>query len=320
MTATVSKAVVGDFEAVVLSNAHLRAVIIPALGGRVWTLEDRRRARQWIWHRHGVPLTASAPDAVYDDVWAGGWEELFPNDAPGWFGGRQLPDHGEWWTMRWAVAATSSSGPTASVLLQGTSSVVNTTCSKEFLLAHDAPMLSVRYRIRSREDQRFHFLFKQHLPILLTPACRLLVPGGRVQAVDPEFGTILSDARPFDWPYARTHAGRDVDLRSVPEPSSGAREFLYLRDLPEPWCGVEDTRSRASIRMNFDNRKLPFLWLFLSYGGWRDTYMAVLEPCSNMPKDLTEAVRLQQAASLDPGEQFETVVSVTLAGPSEATT
>ena len=64
--------------------------------------------------------------------------------------------------------------------------------------------------------------------------------------------------------------------------------------------------------MEFDAERLPFVWLFLTYGGWRDLYTAVLEPCSNMPKDLQEAVRLGQSARLEPGEEFETAVTVTL--------
>ena len=56
------------------------------------------------------------------------------------------------------------------------------------------------------------------------------------------------------------------------------------------------------------------VWLFLSYGGWRDIYTAVLEPCTNMPKDLADAVRLGQSARLTPGEEFVTTVSVTLSG------
>ena len=60
-----------------------------------------------------VPLQASPIGAAYDDVWAGGWEELFPNDAPGAFEGRDLPDHGEWWTMAWtALEATGGSEAT----------------------------------------------------------------------------------------------------------------------------------------------------------------------------------------------------------------
>jgi hypothetical protein len=59
------------------------------------------------------------------------------------------------------------------------------------------------------------------------------------------------------------------------------------------------------------------VWLFLAYGGWRwSVCAAVLEPRSNLPKDLSEAVRLGQAARLEPGEEFSTEISVTLEGLS----
>jgi hypothetical protein len=105
--ATVSRDVVGGFEVLVLENSQVRASVIPSLGGRVWELLDRVRGRQWIWHREDVPLAVSPSGTSYDDVWAGGWEELFPNDAPGDFEGRALPDHGEWWTTAWTVAEAS---------------------------------------------------------------------------------------------------------------------------------------------------------------------------------------------------------------------
>ena len=319
MTAVVSRGRVAGFDAVTLENRWLRAVIVPALGGRVWELEDRVRRRQWIWHRDVVPLKASHVGEAYDDVWAGGWEELFPNDAPGTFEGRELPDHGEWWARSWSTADSSTDGA-ARLRLSSSCSVVRASCSKEFVLSDDSPSLTVHYRIHSEEADAFHFLFKQHLPVQLTGDCRLLLPGGKMQAVDPSFGTMLPGAGPFEWPFAADGAGRSVDMRVVPAPSSAACEFLYVSGLPDGWCGVADLEREASLRMSFDRQVLPFVWLFLSYGGWRRTHTAVLEPCSNMPKDLAEAVRSGQSARLQPGEEFRTTVSVTvgdLAGLAE---
>lgn len=316
MSGRISTGRVAGVEAVTLENDLLRAVVLPALGGRVWELEDLARGRQWIWHRPDVPLKASHVGDVYDEVWAGGWEELFPNDARGGFEGRDLPDHGEWWTLPWSVVDMSS-GADARVVLTTKSTIIRATCTKEFVLAADASSLSVHYTIQSEEPDMFHFLFKQHLPIALTPACRLMLPGGQMQKVDPLFGTILPGLGPFPWPRAQSLTGESVDMRIVPEPTATAREFVYVRDLPAGWCGVTDHAKDASLRMNFDRRVMPFVWLFLSYGGWRDVYTAVLEPCSNMPKDLAEAVRLGLSARLAPRGIFRTSVTVTVGGLDE---
>jgi hypothetical protein len=312
--AVVSTGSVQDFKTIVLENDFVRAVIIPALGGRVWELEDRQRGRQWIWHRANVPLQENSVGAVYDDVWAGGWEELFPNDAPGQFENRLLPDHGEWWTSSWSATDVSDASG-AAVRLSTTTSIVKASCSKEFRLANDST-LSVLYKITSQEPEAFHYLLKQHLPISVTQHCRLALPGGRMRTVDPSFSTIVGDSNPFEWPIARG-LDRDIDMREVLDDSSKTKEFLYAQDLPEGWCGIDDLQESASIRMQFDRQAHPFVWLFLSYGGWQDLYTAVLEPCTNMPKDLAEAVRLGQSAMLEPGQDFETRVSIKLGGLEE---
>jgi hypothetical protein len=75
------------------------------------------------------------------------------------------------------------------------------------------------------------------------------------------------------------------------------------------------------LEMHFDRRSFPYVWLFLSYGGWRNCRTAVLEPCTNMPKDLAEAKRRGAAAQLRPGERFTAEVTVSLrGGAARATT
>jgi hypothetical protein len=315
VTATLSPTTAEGFSAFAIQNDHVRVVVIPELGGRIWSLTDLVRDRQWIWHAEDVPLTAAPPGDDYDRVWAGGWEELFPNDAPGVFEGRELPDHGEWWTMRWDVEEMTQ-GPVARIRLTAISSVVQAECSKEIELVAGEASVRVVYRIRSREKRSRHVLFKQHLPVAVNPGCRLLLPGGRVTPVDESFGTLLGGSPTFTWP-ATLREGRTIDLRVIPDRSSRHREFVYVTRLQEGWCAVSDARSAASLRMDFSLRELPFLWLFLSYGGWRDTYTVVLEPCTTVPKDLEAAAAAGTTARLEVDRMFETAVQVTLGGPLE---
>jgi hypothetical protein len=116
---------------------------------------------------------------------------------------------------------------------------------------------------------------------------------------------------PYAWPPRAAEGAPGRDLGDVHAKESRQREFIYVTDLPEGWCGVNDADAEAQLRLSWD-AELPFLWLFLTYGGWRDCYTAVLEPCTNMPKDLSEAALAGQSAFLEVGGVFETRVAVAL--------
>ena len=76
---------------------------------------------------------------------------------------------------------------------------------------------------------------------------------------------------------------------------------------------MDDTEAGATLRIHFDRSVLPFTFLFLAYGGWRDCYTAVLEPCTNMYKDLAASVRAGYPARLEPGDTFRAEFRVVVA-------
>lgn len=283
-----------------LANNTLRAVVLPELGGKIWELWHKPSGTQWLWQNPDIELQSTPPGASYDDNWAGGWEELFPNDAPCTFMGRDLPDHGEWWSQPWQWEWVDESTERVSVRLWRASSLTNTLCEKWITLEEQRPRVTIRYQVTNRNSQALHFLFKQHLAVAVTPAHQLELPGGKVVPVDSEFSTRLGADGDFEWPLGKAANGTPVDLSILPPWESRHREFVYIYDLPAGWCGVVDSRTGERLRLHFDREVFPYTWLFMTFGGWRDLYTVVLEPCTNMPKDLHRAHELGQCAALDP--------------------
>ncbi len=311
-----SRTEVHGHPALIIENGLVRAIVIPDLGGRIWDVVDVIRDVNWIWHRPGVPLVRCELGAEYDSAWAGGWEELFPNDAPGEFEGRLLPDHGEWWTREWAVDEVRE-GESPMIRLSSRMNVCRASCFKEISMRPGSARLDIRYTIVSEQPEPFHFLFKQHLPVAVTSSCRIELPGGQVTAVDPSFSDIVAQDGPSPWPLGAQTVAGIPDLSHVRGKESRLKEFVYVASLPSPSCAIVDTARACRIRLSWEHATMPYLWLFMSYGGWRDVYTVVLEPCTNMPKDLTSAKDLGQAALLRPGERFETYVSVEVGGIAE---
>ncbi len=289
-----------------LSNARVRAEILPELGGKIWSLHDEARRTQWIWQNPRVALHRLDLGSDYDDNWAGGWEELFPNDAPGEFQGRHLPDHGEWWGLRWKWVRVSTTPQEVAIRLARRGVVTPTECEKTVSLTVDQARVTVRYRITNIGSEPIHVLFKQHLPVAISAHHRIELPGGRVTPVDLGFSRRLGEAAPFDWPVGRTRTGEPVDLSSLPRFEEKLQEFVYVSDLPDGWCGVRDSLTGGGIRLHFPQAVFPYVWLFMTFGGWRNLYTVVLEPSTNMPKDLAAAWRAGRCASIAPSAALET--------------
>ncbi len=290
---------------VTLESPAMRVVLNPAQGGRVEGLTDLRSDDNWIYHQVR-PHLLEAPSRIYDDVWRGGFEELFPNDAPCVFQGRALRDHGELWDAPFEVLER---GP-ASVTLSRVCETVPASVLKTIALVPDRPELRLQYALQNRGSGPLPYLFKLHAAMRVEAGDELLLPGGTVTPVDQAFSRMIGGPGPSRWPLAEGIAGTPVDLSVVPPREARLAEFVYVSDMPEGWCGVRRGNGGGEIRFSFPPEVFPYCWLFLAYGGWRDHFTAVLEPCTNMPKDLDTAWERGACAVLAPGARSEFEVSV----------
>ncbi len=277
----------------VLQTPFLRLEIDLLRGGNIVALSSGNEDN-WLFYDPSRRPPAVTGAERYDDVWCGGFEELFPNDAPGTFEGRVLPDHGELWNAEFEVVASGASHATLRRRCQTMPAVFE----KAITLSPEAAAFTVEYRLRNLSDVPFHYLFKLHPAMRLEEGDRLLLPGGRTVPVDPGFGNAMLDGE-SNWPLARTRSGEAFDLSLVRGCGSGLREFVYVYDLPEGWCGLRRARTGEAIIFRFPADVFPYCWLFMTYGGWRDYCTVVLEPCTNMPKDLEAAKRRGRCALLE---------------------
>lgn len=91
-------------------------------------------------------------------------------------------------------------------------------------------------------------------------------------------------------------------------------DFLYLYNLENGRIAWESSRRGVTFVYKFDKEVLPYAWLFASFGGFDEHYMAILEPCTTMPITVNEAIKLGQCSRLEAGEAIDTRVSI-YAGP-----
>lgn len=287
-----------------LRNDALAVTIRPERGGRIDQISDLACGKDWLWHPEAYQpeLDALAPDSgqplSFDACWSGGFEEMFPNDAAGELAGRALRDHGELWSSAWTVVEQSAS----CLRLRVDCHTLPFTVEKCFTLDPLRPLLAIRYRLHNRSGQPQPFMLKLHPALVIEAGDDVDLPACQLEAVELGFSRMVAQPGLFAWPRAPGAHGSEVRLDRVPPPDGELREFVYCSGLSDGFCAINNRRSGSRFELRFERADFPFVWVFLSHGGYQGLQVAMLEPCTGKPYDLGLAIQQGTAAWLQGGE------------------
>ncbi len=76
-------------------------VVVPEAGGKILQLIDNESGFNVLWQNPRVPVGRTYAGAPFDDVWCGGWDDIFPTDAPCEININAFHDHGDLWIAPW---------------------------------------------------------------------------------------------------------------------------------------------------------------------------------------------------------------------------
>jgi hypothetical protein len=76
-----------------LNTDLLRLTLFPKAGAKLLDLVHLPTGENLVWRNPRVPLRATYPGVAFDDVWCGGWDELFPTDPPCELDNNTFHDH-----------------------------------------------------------------------------------------------------------------------------------------------------------------------------------------------------------------------------------
>lgn len=291
---------------VILENRFLRVVFLPQLGGKIWQITYKPHMAELLWNNPRIAPERLPLFSPYDDVWCGGWDELFPNDEVATIGGATYPDHGELWTGDWQ-AESFQTADEVGVLLRFITPISAIRIEKRVCMRADQPKLHFHHKFTNGNGAPFPFLWKLHPAFAVSPRHRVDFPPMKV-ILDPAFaGTLQGAGSPFAWPHAQI-GSQMVDLRRVPCAEERQLYFFYGTEMEDSWCALTNVESGLACGIYFDHQIFSSCWLFASYGGWQDYNVAVLEPCTGYPLNFEAMQAGGRARTLSPNSSFSTSV------------
>ena len=301
---------VNGLSSITFDNGLLRVQVLPDAGAKIWQITYLPLGLELLWNNPTLPPDRHQPGALYDDVWSGGWDELFPNDEEARIGGTLYPDHGELWNSAWSAESFLREDETG-VTLRLKTPISNVLMEKTLTLGKASMQLRFSHRLTNLGSVSFPFLWKLHPAFRVTPQHRIDLPRARMVR-EPAFpGTLSNAPLAFSWPHVPL-SDREVDLRRISDPSEKELYFLYGTEMSDGWCALTDTGSHLACGLQFDPDVFSSCWLFASYGGWQDYNVAVLEPCTGYPLSFAAMQAEGRARVLQPGESLSTEVLFTV--------
>lgn len=303
---------------ITLHNDRLLVRVLPEEGGRITSFFDMRSKIEFLlqpsepyrrprsfdrWNRFENSACAGIDDCL-PSVGACGPE------TPG----GPIPDHGDFWRLNWEVLSASESNE-VSMAATGYSRPL---LFEKHLVLH-ASALEIHYKIHNTGDTPVPFLYALHPLFAIDPGDRVVLPPevSTVRVESSRLGRVGVPRSLIYWPKP----GGALDLSRTEAISASTAEMLYTSRLQAGWCGIYRTQRRQGIALRFDPRQLPYLGLWLCYGGWPQDatlprqYTVALEPTVAPWGTLSAALKNGQASVLAARASFEFSIVCERVGP-----
>ncbi|HLQ23221.1 MAG TPA: DUF5107 domain-containing protein [Gemmatimonadales bacterium] len=293
-----------------LENDHMRVDVLPELGGKIFRLIDKARDRDVLWKSPRVAPHRARLHDNFDDHWAGGWDEAFPNGvAVKNRYGDDLAYLGELWSMpmSWRIGESSSEG--VELVLEMATPITPARWRRRLRLGRDS-VLRIAYSVEHAGYMPFDFNWGIHPALEITPSLRLDTPAVSGEVANEWGGGALGkEGARYTWPMLGSH-----DLRRPLGPDSLSFALHYLTGFKAGWVAATDVAAKRGFGLVFDPHLFKVIWLWQCYGGWRGYHHVILEPWTGYPTSLIEAAAAGRARVMNPGESLTTEVAAVLYG------
>ena len=305
---------------IILENDCLRVTAFPELGGKLYDLIYKPIQKNVLWHNPRIKPRRVPFGAAFDDVWCGGWDEIFPNDATCVVDGEKYPDMGEIWSIPWyySIIRQQTGSTYESVTLRTSTSSPITPCriTRSLTLTEEDSAIHFEYALRNLGNIPLNFLWKLHPSFDINESCSIEIPG-KTGIVDPRYRSSYSESsHKYVWPIAIKSDGSKVDISRIPPQTAHTCTLHYVTELSDGCVRLRNPKDNMMVTIRFPKEILNNVWLFLAYGGWRSIYTVVIEPSTSYPHDLAQAIKDGHCSHLDPGRKLECKVDVELSSIS----
>ena len=273
------------FTAYILKSQRVELAVVPSLGAKIISLKDLNTGREWLWHPgNSLKLYTNRPTDAFELSPLIGVDECLPTIAPCRWQGRQLPDHGEAWSLPWHV--DDNNWAQARITTRVRLKISPFEFERAIEVIGNRVQLSYRLTNLSAADESY--LWAMHPLIRIENGDQLELPSSSSDLVNTG-----------KW---------NAPITSVIPEAKCLKAFA--RPVGEGRAAVSNARTGDRLEFNWDPAENDTLGLWLTRGGWHGHDHLAVEPTNGTDDSLSVAIQRNEGGRV-PGNGTKTW-SVTL--------
>lgn len=308
--------ITGKLEEIVLENGALRVTVLPALGGKIASIQILPDGEELL-QQPLQPYALRTRYMSFDASDASGWDECLPSvaacevrTATGDIA--RVPDHGDFWQIPWETVRRTD----GEVQIFGDGFSLPLRFTKTVRL--DGNRIHVGYNLHNQSSEPVDYIWSAHPLFAVEPGDRILLPDSITEVtVEGSARERLGRSGTVQWwPMAMLKDGIAADLSLAGEVTDGIGDKLFAAASKEGWCAIERKRLQRRAELRFES---PCLGLWICYGGWPEgaanrQQCVALEPCTAIGDSLATAMKEGRSRRLGPGAEDHWGVELNLTG------
>lgn len=282
-----------------LENDSVLLIILPEIGGKIIKLENKFSGSNLLLTPGQNPVSYEKAfyGADYSKFDPSGFDECLPTISACSFEVNEknfiYPDHGELWSREWKYKLTEDE-----IVLEIPGVAFHYKFEKRIRL--DGEKIIISYLINNYSEDTFYFLWAAHPLLAVEPEDRIIFPDS-VQKMFLNWSSddkIGSHADLLNWPCLTGSKRKDFSI--VQKINYDKAVKLFTEKLEEGKASVLFKATGEELVFKFDVNKIPYMGLWLCYGGWpvdsEKKYLTVaIEPSIGRPDSLAEAISRNEA-------------------------
>lgn len=299
-------------EAFTLENEQLKVTILKSFGAKVASIYYKRQNFEVLFQPTKDEYVVPTYGDSFENYDTSGWDEMYPTiDKCAYpydtkHKGIEMPDHGEMWGIPWNFAVEGDA------LKASVASPKFDYVFTRYITLKEST-IHVEYEAKNIGNEPLYGIWAFHGLLACDHHSKLILENVHEIINVHESASLGHIGTVHKYPLTKDVKGDNYSLDKINSSSAKKTEKFYVNgEVLKGEARITLNKGKLLLTMNFPEKKIPYLGVWINEGGFKEEYNCALEPANGFYDSVEIAKKYSKINNIMPSEVQEWFLDITL--------